>query len=113
MTPLAQLLGGEAAAAAWMNSRVHQLVIWHRLDPLAALELVEHAVADHDPAILAEPGQVWARRPEADEELPVVLYVTHRLSSEHMVAEDGGFTGTGVIPLAALHSYTLDHWHRS
>ncbi|MBV9025214.1 MAG: hypothetical protein JO362_15805 [Streptomycetaceae bacterium] len=110
---LADLLGSEVAAAQWQNARVHRLVIWDRLDPTTALDLVEHAVAEQDPAILAEPGQVWTRRVDADPELPAALYLTHWLDREHLVAEDGGPTGTGVILLAALYSYELDYWKRS
>lgn len=113
MSRLADLLGGEAEAAKWVNSQVHRLVIWHRLDPNEALDLVEQGVADDDPAILAETGQVWTRRPEADHVLPAVLYLTHRLDNEHLVAEDGGRTGTGVVPLLSLHAYELDYWQRS
>ncbi|MBV9024697.1 MAG: hypothetical protein JO362_13100 [Streptomycetaceae bacterium] len=113
MISLADLLGGEVAAAQWTNARVHRLVIWDRIDPNVALDLVEHAIAEHDPAILAEPGQVWTRRAEADPELPAALYLTHWLDREHLVAEDRGPTGTGVIPLVALFSYELDCWKRS
>ncbi|MFD8386537.1 hypothetical protein ACFV2X_49950 [Streptomyces sp. NPDC059679] len=112
MTRLAHLLGGEEAAAQWTNARVHQLVVGYRLDPNTALDLVEQAVAEDNPAILAEPGQVWTRRAEADPDLPAVLYLTHRLGPEHLVAEDGGTTGTGVIWLAALYAYELNYWKR-
>ncbi|WP_326655618.1 hypothetical protein [Streptomyces sp. NBC_01750] len=112
MMPLAALLGSEAEAAKWKNSRVHRLVIWHRIDPNVALDMVEQAIDEQDPAILAEPGQVWTRRPEADPELPDVLYLTHWLDREHqhLVAEDGGRTGTGVILLPLLYAYELDYW---
>jgi hypothetical protein len=110
---LAELLGSEAAAAQWKNSRVHRLVIWERLDPNAALDMVEQAVDEQDPAILADLGQVWSRRFGADPDLPDVLFLTAWLGSEHLVAEDGGRTGTGVIPLATLHSYELDYWKLS
>ncbi|WP_327359882.1 hypothetical protein [Streptomyces sp. NBC_01304] len=112
MMRLAELLGSEAAAAIWTNSQVHRLVVWRRLDPNTALDVVEKAVAEHDPAILAEPGQVWTRRPEADPGLPDVLLLTHwlGLDREHLVAEDGGRTGTGVICLADLRAYELDYW---
>ncbi|ATL88758.1 hypothetical protein [Streptomyces malaysiensis] len=113
MTRLALLLGGAQAAAQWTNARVHQLVVGARLDPNTALDLVEHGIAEDDPVILAEPGQVWVRRTEADPGLPAVLYLTHRLGPEHLVAEDGGPTGTGVIPLALLYAYELDYWKHS
>ena len=111
MSRLAELLGSEAAAAEWKNSRVHRLVIWERLDPNAALDLVEQAVDEQDPAILADVGQVWTRRFGADPDLPDVLFLTAWLDREHLVAEDGR-TGPGMIPLAALHAYELDYWHR-
>ncbi|GAA0357562.1 hypothetical protein PV735_46755 [Streptomyces turgidiscabies] len=110
---LAELLGSEAAAAQWKNSLVHRLVIWDRLDPNTALGMIERAVAEHDPAFLAEIGQVWTRRFGTDPDLPDVLYLTHWLGSEHLVAEDGGRTGTGVIPLGLLYAYELDYWKRS
>ncbi|GAA1377183.1 hypothetical protein ACFPK5_00405 [Streptomyces beijiangensis] len=110
MTTLAELLGSEAKAAQWKNSRVHRLVIWHRLDPNTALDIVEQAVAANNPVLLAEPGQVWTRRPDAGRALPEVLYLTHWLGTEHLVAEDGGRTGTGVLPLVALYAYELDYW---
>jgi hypothetical protein len=114
MATLAQLLGGEAAAAQWMNTRVHWLVVQHRMDPNAALDLVEQAITDHDPAILAEPGQVWTLRPEvelASPELAPVLFVAERLDAGHLVVEDGR-TGTAIAPVTALHAYELDYWHR-
>jgi len=112
---LAELLGSEVEAARWKNARVHQLVVWDRLDSNAALDLVEQGVAENDPAILAEVGQVWTRRIGAEPDMPDVLYLTHWLGPdrEHLVAEDGGRTGTGVIPLAALYAYELDYWKRS
>lgn len=109
---LADLLGSEVAAAQWTNARVHRLVIWDRLDPNTALDLVEHAIAENDPAILAEVGQGWTRRAEADPGLAPALYLTHWLDSEHLAVEEQ-LTGTGVIPLAALYAYELDSWHRT
>ncbi|MFF4647473.1 hypothetical protein [Streptomyces sp. NPDC001389] len=111
MTSLADLLG-ETEADRWKASRARGLVLWHRLDEHTALALVEAGVAEHDPAILAALGQVWTRRPEADPSLPEVLYLTAWLSRDHLAAEDGGRTGTGVIPLPTLWSYQLDHWIR-
>ncbi|MGW1765044.1 hypothetical protein ACWCQL_13335 [Streptomyces sp. NPDC002073] len=112
MTTLAELLGGETEAARWKESRARGLVLWHRVDPVKALDLVEAAVAEHDPSILAELGQVWTRRPEAAESgLPAVLYLTHWLDRDHLAAEDG-LTGTAVVPLATLHAYELDYWNR-
>lgn len=112
MTTLAELLGSETEATRWKHSRARGLVLWHRLDEDAALDLVEQAVAEHDPAILAEPDQVWTRRPEAAESgLPAVLYLTHWLDRDHLVVEDGA-TGSAVMPLLTLHAYELDYWHR-
>jgi hypothetical protein len=111
MVRLADLLG-PAAAAQWTNTRVHHLVTGHRLDPTTALDLVEHAVDESDPAILADPGQVWALRPEAElarPELADVLFIAERLDDEHLVVEDGR-TGTALAPLATLHAYELAHW---
>lgn len=111
MTTLAELLG-EAEAGRWKVSRARGLVLWQRVDPGEALALVEAAVAEHDPSILAELGQVWTRRPEAAEsDLPPVLHLTHWLDRDHLTVEDG-VTGTAVIPLATLHAYELDYWHR-
>lgn len=110
---LALLLGSEAEAAMWTNSQVHHLVTRYRIDPNRALDMVEQAVVEHDPAILADPGQVWTRRPEADPSLPKVLFLTAWLDAGHLVAEDGGPTGTGVTRLVALYRYQLDHWRRA
>ncbi|MFF3460448.1 hypothetical protein ACFYXH_40460 [Streptomyces sp. NPDC002730] len=110
MSRLAELLGSETEATRWKESRARGLVLWHRLAEDKALALVEAAVAEHDPAILAEPGQVWTRRPEADPGLPAVLYLTHWLDRDRLVAEDGGRTGTGVILLPLLYAYELDYW---
>ena len=112
---LAELLGSEVAAAQWKHARVHRLVIWDRLDPNTALDLVEKAVTENDPAILAETGQVWTRRFGTDPDLPDVLYLTHwlGLDREHLIAEDGGRTGTGVIQLPVLYAYELSYWNRS
>ncbi|MFE2749626.1 hypothetical protein ACFXKX_35800 [Streptomyces scopuliridis] len=110
MTTLAELLG-ETEATRWKESRARGLVLWHRLTPDRALALVEAAVAEHDPAILAELGQVWTRRAEADPGLPAVLYLTHWLDRDHLIAEDG-LTGTAVLPLLTLHAYELDYWQR-
>lgn len=112
MTTLDQILG-ETEATRWKHSRARGLVLWHRLDTGTALDLVEKGVSEHDPAILAELGQVWTRRPEAGESgLPEVLYLTDWLDRDHLVAEDG-VTGAAVVPLLTLHAYQLDHWHRT
>ncbi|MFJ2561333.1 MULTISPECIES: hypothetical protein [unclassified Streptomyces] len=96
MTTLADILGSETEANRWMESRACGLVLWHRVAPQDAYRLVEAAVEEHDPAILAELGQVWTRRPEAAESgLPAVLA-----------------TGSAVLPLPTLHAYQLDYWHR-
>lgn len=112
MTTLADILGSETEATRWKHSRARGLVLWHRIDLDAALDLVEQAVAEHDPAILAELGQVWTRRPEADPDLPAVLHLTHWLDRDHLVVEDG-LTGDAVVPLLTLHAYTLDYWQRT
>ncbi|WP_018570104.1 hypothetical protein [Streptomyces sp. PsTaAH-124] len=112
MTTLAQILGSEIEAARWMASRARGLVLWNRVAPQDAYRLVEAAVAEHDPAILAELGQVWTLRPEAAESrLPPVLYLTHWLDRDHLVVEDGS-TGQAVIRLLTLHAYQLDYWRR-
>lgn len=112
MTTLADLLGSETEANRWIESRARGLVLWHRVTPQAAYRLVEAAVAEHDPSILAEIGQVWTRRPEAAESgLPDVLYLTHWLDRDHLVVEDGA-TGSAVLALSTLHAYELDYWHR-
>ncbi|MEU6284977.1 hypothetical protein [Streptomyces sp. NPDC047028] len=112
MTTLADVLGSETEANRWMESRARGLVLWKRVAPQDAYRLVEAAVAEHDPAILAELGQVWTRRPEAAESgLPPVLYLTHWLDRDHLVAEDGA-TGSAVVPLLTLHAYELDYWQR-
>ncbi|MFL0028497.1 hypothetical protein ACJBCE_36855 [Streptomyces sp. NBUL23] len=105
-----KLLGSETEAVRWMESRARGLVLWHRVAPQDAYALVEAAVAEHDPAILAEIGQVWTLRPEAGGSgLPAVLYLTHWLDRDHLVVEDGA-TGSAVLPLVTLHSYQLDYW---
>lgn len=112
MTTLADLLGSHVAAAQWTNARVHQLVIRARLDPTTALDVVEQGITDHDPVILAEPGQVWTVRPEVElvePDLASVLYVSERLDGEHLAVEDGR-TGTAIAPLVVLYAYELDYW---
>jgi hypothetical protein len=112
VTTLADVLGSETEANRWMESRARGLVLWHRVAPQDAYRLVEAAVAEHDPSILAELGQVWTRRPEAAESgLPEVLYLTHWLDRDHLVVEDGA-TGSAVLPLPTLNAYQLDYWHR-
>ncbi|MFG2176939.1 hypothetical protein ACGFMO_37195 [Streptomyces niveus] len=112
MTTLAELLGSQTEANRWMESRARGLVLWNRVAPQDAFALVEAAVADHDPTILAELGQVWTRRAEAaDSGLPAVLYLTHWLDRDHLVVADGA-TGSAVIPLPTLHAYQLDYWHQ-
>ncbi|MFM9449137.1 hypothetical protein [Streptomyces acidiscabies] len=111
MNRLTQLLG-PVEAARWMESRARGLILWHRITPQDATALIEAAVAEHDPAILAEPGQVWTRRTDADPGLSDVLHLTDWLDRDHLAVEDGGPTGTGVIPLLLLHAYELDYWRR-
>ncbi|MFJ8982676.1 hypothetical protein [Streptomyces sp. NPDC102282] len=112
MTTLADILGSETEANRWMESRARGLVLWHRVAPQDACRLVEAAVAEHDPSILAEIGQVWTRRPEgAESDLPAVLYLTHWLDRDHLVVEDGA-SGSAVLSLLTLNAYQLDYWQR-
>ncbi|MFJ8957329.1 hypothetical protein ACIRO1_45290 [Streptomyces sp. NPDC102381] len=109
-TSLRDLIG-PAHAAEWTNSRVHDLVTQDLLDPNVALTLVEGAVRDNDPLLLASPGQLWQRRPLAApyEDLPPSVMVVRRLDEARVVVDDG--TGEEeTVPVWDLILYQLRDW---
>ncbi|MGD6757295.1 hypothetical protein [Streptomyces sp. BH105] len=107
--PLHDLIG-PAHAAEWTNSRVHDLVAQDLLNPNVALSVVERGIQDDDPLLLASPGQLWQRRPEADyEELPQSVMVIRRLDEARVVLDDG--TGDQeTVPVWDLQLYRLEDW---
>jgi hypothetical protein len=102
---------GNAHVQQWIQAEVHDRVLQDCLPPDTALRLLEQGLAEHDPLVIATPGQIWYRRDDADPALPDSLFLCGRYGDPLRVAyQDGIREEPQELPLLTLRQYRLDHW---
>ncbi|MEV2235423.1 hypothetical protein AB0H69_43670 [Streptomyces phaeochromogenes] len=106
-----RLIGPECAARV-IQPLVRELMTDDLLPETVAYRIVCEGVLAGDPWLLAEPGQVWALRPDATSPAPghAALVIVHRDTDQLTVELEDDDEPRLQIPLCALAAYELTSW---
>ncbi|MDQ1033621.1 hypothetical protein QFZ75_000037 [Streptomyces sp. V3I8] len=110
MPAVDQLIGPERTARV-INPLVRELMREDLLPEATAYQIVCEGVLAGDPWWLAEPGQAWQRRADADPACgPQLLFIAHRDRDQLSVELEDDDATRMHLPLCTLTSYELTSW---
>ncbi|MFI8083811.1 hypothetical protein ACIF6L_23770 [Kitasatospora sp. NPDC086009] len=111
MTALPRVVGPERAAAHTLGLARHIAALDH-LAPAAALRLARDRVEAGDPLALAAPGQIWALRPDVEEDdapaCALGILARHAEPPALLAQDEHGTVET--LPLDVLDLFHLTTW---